>query len=84
MHSKIPADGGSTKEDVSVSQTNEDGDLADTSSCSSTSSACSSDSSSVRSAVSECQDDEEIALALQVSLCPLTHNTSYVVDKLNP
>ena len=55
---------------VSVSQTNEDGDLADTSSCSSSSSACSSDSSSVRSVVSDCQDDEEIALALQVSSTP--------------
>lgn len=44
-------------------------DEGDTSSCSSSSSACgtSSDSSSVTSAASECQDDEEIALALQAA-----------------
>ena len=48
-------------------RTNDEGD---TSSCSSTtSSACgtNSDSSSVTSAASECQDDEEIALALQAA-----------------
>lgn len=44
-------------------------DEGDTSSCSSTSSACGTncDSSSVTSAASECQDDEEIALALQAA-----------------
>ena len=48
-------------------RTNDEGD---TSSCSSTtSSACgtNSDTSSVTSAASECQDDEEIALALQAA-----------------
>ena len=42
-------------------------DEGDTSSCSSSSSATTSDSSSVTSAASECQDDEEIALALQAA-----------------
>ncbi|KAI9554213.1 hypothetical protein GHT06_019485 [Daphnia sinensis] len=47
-------------------RTNDEGD---TSSCSSSSSACGTncDSSSVTSAASECQDDEEIALALQAA-----------------
>ena len=48
-------------------RTNDEGDTSSCSSSSSSACGTSSDSSSVTSAASECQDDEEIALALQAA-----------------